>query len=96
VWRNVVDEVTGALVVVDEPASEELRRLLHRTVDGVRRDMANLRFNTAVAKLIELNNALTREPHASREVVEPWCSCSPRSRRTSPRSCGRDWVTTSR
>jgi leucyl-tRNA synthetase len=59
-WRNVVDEHTGQVRVTDAPAEEETRRVLARTVDGVGRDMANLRFNTAVAKLIECNNHLTR------------------------------------
>jgi leucyl-tRNA synthetase len=59
VWRNLVDEDTGALKVTDEPADDDLVRLLHRTIEGVRADMAALRFNTAISKLIELNNALT-------------------------------------
>ncbi len=64
-WRNLVDEETGASRVVDGPSDEapppeDLRRLVHRTIAGVRADMAGLRFNTAVAKLIEANNALTR------------------------------------
>src|SRR5437868_14047068 len=76
VWRMVVDEQTGATRVVDEPADEQTRRLLHRTIDGVRADMEGLRFNTAIAKLIELNNHLSG--HASsaagtpREVAEPF------------------------
>ena len=45
--------------MVDQPADETTRRLLHRTIDGVRGDMEALRFNTAIAKLIELNNHLT-------------------------------------
>ena len=60
VWRNVVDEETGELRISDEPADDDLRRLLHRTIDGVRSDMEGLRFNTAIAKLTELNNELTR------------------------------------
>ena len=60
VWRNIVDEQTGELRVSDEPADEGLRRLVHRTIDGVRSDMEGLRFNTAIAKLTELNNELTR------------------------------------
>jgi leucyl-tRNA synthetase len=57
-WRNLVDEDDGELRVLDQPAPDELRRLLHRTIAGVADDMEGLRFNTAVAKLIELNNAL--------------------------------------
>jgi leucyl-tRNA synthetase len=71
VWRALVDEHTGADRVADTPADEPLRRLLHRTIEGVRGDLAELRFNTAVAKLIELTNALTRLPGTPREVAEP-------------------------
>ena len=59
-WRSLVDEVKGGLRVDDAPPSPELRRLLHRTIAGVRDDMDAMRFNTAVAKLIELTNALTK------------------------------------
>jgi len=45
--------------------------MLARTVDGVTRDYAGLRFNTAIAKLIELNNHLTRLPRVPRELAEP-------------------------
>ncbi len=58
-WRNVVDEDSGDTHVTASPASEDLRRALHRCIDGVRADMEALRFNTAIAKLIELNNVLT-------------------------------------
>jgi len=71
VWRAMVDEQSGAARVVDQPADEETRRLLHRIIDGIRGDMDDLRFNTAIAKLIELTNALTRLPATPREVAEP-------------------------
>ncbi|MEY5152635.1 MAG: leucyl-tRNA synthetase, partial [Actinomycetota bacterium] len=58
-WRNVVNEDSGDTHVNASPASEDLRRALHRCIDGVRADMEALRFNTAIAKLIELNNVLT-------------------------------------
>jgi leucyl-tRNA synthetase len=74
-WRNAVDEDTGVAHVSDLSADDETRRLLHRTIAAVRADMANLRFNTAVARLTELNNRLTavvaRDGSAPREVVEP-------------------------
>ena len=71
VWRNVVDEATGELRVTDDRADDSLRQLLHRTIDGVRSDMDGLRFNTAIAKLTELNNELTRRgTGAPREVAE--------------------------
>ncbi|TDC36110.1 leucine--tRNA ligase [Micromonospora sp. 15K316] len=71
VWRAVVDEQTGALRITEEPADEATRRLLHKVVDGVRADMEGIRFNTAIAKLIELTNALTRLSATPREVAEP-------------------------
>ena len=47
-------------------------RLLHRTIAGVRDDMAGLRFNTAIAKITELNNELTRlDGPTPREIAEP-------------------------
>ncbi|NIR42110.1 MAG: class I tRNA ligase family protein, partial [Actinobacteria bacterium] len=71
VWRNVVDEETGEVAVVDEPLDDELARVLHRTIDGVRADMDALRFNTAIAKLTELNNELTRREAATpREAAD--------------------------
>ena len=59
-WRNLVDEDTGASRVVDTPADAETRKLLHRTIAAVRDDMPRLGFNTAIARLFELNNRLTK------------------------------------
>jgi leucyl-tRNA synthetase len=59
-WRNTIDEETGAILVSDAPADEQTRHVLHRTVDAVRNDMARLQFNTAIARLFELNNRLTQ------------------------------------
>jgi leucyl-tRNA synthetase len=70
-WRNLIDEETGELRVVDEPADDRTRRLLHRTISAVGDDMAQLHFNTAIAKLIELNNHLTRIGSTAREVAVP-------------------------
>ncbi|MEU8171199.1 leucine--tRNA ligase [Micromonospora sp. NPDC049004] len=71
VWRAIVDEQTGAVRVTDDPADEATRRLLHKVIDGVRADMDGIRFNTAIAKLIELTNGLTRLSSTPREVAEP-------------------------
>ncbi|MDQ1602761.1 MAG: leucyl-tRNA synthetase [Actinomycetota bacterium] len=71
VWRNVVDESTGDLRVTEEAADEPTRRLLHRTIDAVRRDMEDMHFNTAIARLTELNNHLVKSGTTPREVAEP-------------------------
>ncbi|WP_328725218.1 leucine--tRNA ligase [Streptomyces sp. NBC_00259] len=59
-WRNVVDEATGEVTVVDEEPDEATLRALHKAIDGVGQDMAAMRFNTAIAKITELNNHLTK------------------------------------
>ncbi|WP_405897698.1 leucine--tRNA ligase [Streptomyces sp. NBC_00727] len=59
-WRNVVDEETGEVTVVDAEPGEDTLRALHKAIDGVGGDMAGMRFNTAIAKVTELNNHLTK------------------------------------
>ncbi|GAB47406.1 leucine--tRNA ligase [Mobilicoccus pelagius] len=70
-WRNVVDESTGESTVTEDTLDDETQRLLHRTIDGVRADYAGLRFNTAISKLIELNNHLTKLGGTPRAAAEP-------------------------
>ncbi|HJM28778.1 MAG: leucine--tRNA ligase [Acidimicrobiales bacterium] len=71
VWRNLVDEETGNLNVSDEETSKELLQLLHRTIQAVNDDMENLRFNTAIARITELNNEITKIPTSTpRKVAE--------------------------
>ena len=70
VWRNVVSEETGETIVVDEPMDEATCRVMHRTIDAVRSDLDGMRLNTAIARLIELNNHLTRIDEVSRDAAE--------------------------
>jgi len=73
-WRLVIDENTGNLVVVDDAVlTDDDNKALHRTVAGVREDYAELRLNTVVAKLIEYVNYLTKAypAGAPRSAVEP-------------------------
>lgn len=82
VWRLFIDENTGAVhekveacssdagnsaEVLDEPTL----RMLHRTIAGVRQDFTELRNNTAVAKLIEYTNYVTKEGITARAALEP-------------------------
>ena len=69
-WRNIVSEQTGETTVSDIPPDDESLRVLHRTIAAVRRDVEALRFNTAIARLIELNNHLTRLKQVPRDVAE--------------------------
>src|SRR5690606_27831150 len=49
----------------------ETLRVLHRTIDEVTTEMEAMRFNTAIARLIVLNNHLTSLDRVPRAVAEP-------------------------
>jgi leucyl-tRNA synthetase len=73
VWRVVVDENTGEVHVSDEPIPDDLNRAMHKTIHAVRDGFETLRFNTSIARITELNNAVTQAyPHggAPRDVAE--------------------------
>lgn len=70
VWRNVVSEETGEVTVVDAEPTVETLRVLHRTIAEVGEDMQGMRINTAIAKLIVLNNHLTSLTAVPRTVAE--------------------------
>ena len=72
VWRNLVNEETGEITVSDSEPDETLNRLLHQTIDSVNNDMNNLRFNTAIARITELNNEITKlESPTPKAIAEP-------------------------
>lgn len=70
-WRLVVDENTGDLAVTDADLDDATLAVLHRAIAGVREEMEGMRFNTAIARLIELTNHLTKETIHSRKALEP-------------------------
>ncbi len=57
VWRKFVAP-DGSLRVTDDAPDAALLRLTHKTIRRVGEMMDGLRFNTAIAALIELNNAI--------------------------------------
>jgi leucyl-tRNA synthetase len=64
VWRVALDEHTGQPHVADVDPDDELNRLLHKTIHAVREGYESLRFNTSIARITELNNAVTQAyPH---------------------------------
>jgi leucyl-tRNA synthetase len=73
-WRLIVDDR------LDEPAlnpsvkdvepNEEQNRTLHRTIEGVTRDIERMAFNTAIAKLMEFVNFFTKETVRPKRVLE--------------------------
>ena len=53
---------------------DQLNRLLHRTIRAVAEGYESLRFNTSIARITELNNAVTQaypDGGAPRALVEP-------------------------
>lgn len=74
-WRNMIDESTGELRVSNATLDRETLQKLHQTIRIMRRDFNNLRFNTAVARAIELNNHASKLTSTNgtlpRELAEP-------------------------
>ncbi len=70
VWRKFV-AADGSLRVTDAEPEPALTRLLHKTIRKVGELMNDLRFNTAIAALIELNNAI-RGDSLPRKVAVPF------------------------
>ena len=70
-WRNAVDEETGEVTVSEAPSDDKTRRLVARTIAEVTEEYENLRINTAISKLIVLNNHLTSLDAVPRDAIEP-------------------------
>lgn len=68
-WRNIVDEQTGELVIVDQETDLETAKVMARTIHDVREEFEAMRINTAIARIIVLNNHVTGKP-VTREVAE--------------------------
>ena len=66
-----MNEDSGEPLVTDDALDPETLHAVHRTIEGVRGDMDGMRFNTAVAKLIELTNHLTKAGVRGRAALEP-------------------------
>jgi leucyl-tRNA synthetase len=71
VWRIVMDDADAlnAQVCNTDPTPGILR-LQHKTVRSVTEDIEALRFNTAIARLMEMSNALLSLDRKPRVVVE--------------------------
>jgi leucyl-tRNA synthetase len=72
VWRNLVgDEEANKVAKIEAiPIPDTLDRQMHRAIKKVEEDVAGLRFNTAIAELIKLNNEMTKLPVIPRELAE--------------------------
>jgi leucyl-tRNA synthetase len=74
VYRLLVDEESGALAgtVTDDAPSREQLRALHAAVKKVGEDIEDLRFNTAIAAMMEFVNAAYKWDAVPRAVAEPF------------------------
>jgi len=74
VWRLIIDDANGALnaAVQDAEPSKEHLRLLHETIKRVTADIEAMRFNTAIAAMMEFINAAYKWDVLPRAVVEPF------------------------
>jgi leucyl-tRNA synthetase len=74
VWRLIIDDRAETMklaeAVRDVPAAPETLRKLHQTIKKVTEDLDGMRFNTAIAAMMELSNHLTRETVRSKAVLE--------------------------
>jgi leucyl-tRNA synthetase len=70
-WRVLVDEATGALKLIDTPSADTAKteKLLHRATAKVGADIERLAFNTGIAAMIELVNAITPPGGANTAVL---------------------------
>ncbi len=71
VWRLFCDDDGLAERVTDAEPGDELRAELHKTIETVTEDTDDLRFNTAIAAMMEFVNYLYKQNEVPRSVVEP-------------------------
>jgi leucyl-tRNA synthetase len=76
VWRVSIDERDEAVrlhaAVRDVPPERDTLRLLHQTIQRVTEDLDGMRFNTAIAAMMEFINHLTPLTVRPRSVLEPF------------------------
>jgi leucyl-tRNA synthetase len=76
VWRVFIDDraedMRLAAAVQDVEPQRETLRLLHQTIQRVTDDLDGMRFNTAIAAMMEFTNHLTPLAVRPRKVLEPF------------------------
>ncbi len=68
--RRPREELKWPANVQDVPPDKETLRKLHQTIQKVTEDLDAMRFNTAIAAMMEFTNHLTREEVRPRSVLE--------------------------
>ncbi|MFN6163901.1 MAG: leucine--tRNA ligase [Planctomycetota bacterium] len=74
VWRLIIDARADGNELVDSISSDaptgEQNRVIHMTIQAVSRDIENLSFNTAIARMMEFVNFFTKESSRPRSAME--------------------------
>jgi leucyl-tRNA synthetase len=76
VWRQVIGEEDEVVPGIRPMSSEELTRKLHETIEKVTRDLEAFHFNTAVAALMELSNAMLDYLQSGGQRNDAWDALS--------------------
>ncbi len=74
VWRMMIDDRADTMrlqpAVQDVEPTVEQNRMLHRTIKGVTEDIEQMRFNTAIAKMMEFTNFFFKADPRPRSAME--------------------------
>ena len=74
VWRMMIDDRAEAVrlapAVQDVEPTAEDKRILHKTIQAVTRDIEQLSFNTAIARMMEFSNHFLNAAVRPRQVME--------------------------
>ncbi|MGO9112944.1 MAG: leucine--tRNA ligase [Thermoguttaceae bacterium] len=74
VWRMIIDERAEqprlSPAVVDIEPTAEQNRMLHKTIQAVTRDIEQMSFNTAIARMMEFTNYFFKVPQRPKAVME--------------------------
>jgi leucyl-tRNA synthetase len=73
-WRLYFDEKTG-WKVTEDTASDEAKKVLHKTIKKITDDIERMSFNTCVSQFMIATNELQELKCASKEVLEPLVRC---------------------
>lgn len=72
-WRMIVDhnaeEVVCHPAVADDECDDQQLKVLHKTIKAVTLDTAEMRFNTAIARMMEFVNYYTKSKSRPREAM---------------------------
>ena len=71
VWALVTEDATTS-GTADEPARKDLKRAVHTAIKEVTEDFEDFRFNTAIAELMTLVNAMNKAKTSAMTETEEW------------------------